>query len=199
MPPRVEVWAEPPPRDFGQWEEIFECVLEVDGGELSYGSPTMEYRRCEVPDGRYGSHLRWGLRQPGLARIDDPRRRLAGAALADQEKTCRTGGFGPGVRRSREPPAGPSKPARRLSSRRDDLPRIQHGNQHGELSQFSDRGPGTQDPGRRGRCRRTRAAGHRVPRVPPSREGLRGAAAATPAVPRARSTRSRPILAGPRC
>ncbi|MCW3842334.1 hypothetical protein ONA70_19735 [Micromonospora yasonensis] len=32
MPLRVEVWTEPPPRDFGQWEEIFECALEVDGG-----------------------------------------------------------------------------------------------------------------------------------------------------------------------
>ncbi|MBQ0893999.1 hypothetical protein KBX37_12980 [Micromonospora sp. U56] len=54
---RVEVWAEPPPRDFGQWEEIFECALEVDGGELSYGSPTMGSRGCEVPDGRYGVRI----------------------------------------------------------------------------------------------------------------------------------------------
>lgn len=57
MPLRVEVWAEPPPRDFGQWEEIFECALEIDGGELWYGSPTVEYRRCEVPDGRYGVRI----------------------------------------------------------------------------------------------------------------------------------------------
>ncbi|MEH1056874.1 hypothetical protein V6U89_16915 [Micromonospora sp. CPCC 206171] len=54
MPLRVEVWAEPPPRDFGAWQEIFECGPEVDGGVLWYGSPTMENRPYEVPDGRYG-------------------------------------------------------------------------------------------------------------------------------------------------
>lgn len=54
---RVEVWAEQPPRDFGQWEEIFECALEVDGGELRYDSPTLEGRRYEVPNGRYGVRI----------------------------------------------------------------------------------------------------------------------------------------------
>ncbi|MGK5520712.1 hypothetical protein ACSNN9_15325 [Micromonospora sp. URMC 107] len=57
MPLRVEVWVAPPPRDFGNWEEIFECALAVDGGELWYGSPTLESRRCEVPDGRYGVRI----------------------------------------------------------------------------------------------------------------------------------------------
>ncbi|MGN9813220.1 hypothetical protein ACTMSW_28175 [Micromonospora sp. BQ11] len=57
MPLRIEVWAERPPRDFGQWEEIFECALAVDGRELRYSSPTLESMCCAVPDGRYAVRI----------------------------------------------------------------------------------------------------------------------------------------------
>jgi len=54
MPLRIEVWHRRPPDDGDSWEEIAECTLTVEGGELRYDSPAVVGKAaCEVPDGRY--------------------------------------------------------------------------------------------------------------------------------------------------
>lgn len=53
MPLRVEVWNQQPPEDTDSWDEVAECTITVEIGELRYESPTLDATACPVPDGRY--------------------------------------------------------------------------------------------------------------------------------------------------
>jgi hypothetical protein len=54
MPLRIEIWHQQPPDDRDSWEEITECELTVEDGELRYESPTVASTTVrQVPNGRY--------------------------------------------------------------------------------------------------------------------------------------------------
>jgi hypothetical protein len=54
MPLRIEVWHQRPPDDGDSWEEIAECRLAVEAGELRYESPAAAGTAvCQVPNGQY--------------------------------------------------------------------------------------------------------------------------------------------------
>jgi hypothetical protein len=57
MPLAVELCRDEPVADSDDWEEVFESVLTVRGGELRYDSPTMEGATCRIPDGRYAVRI----------------------------------------------------------------------------------------------------------------------------------------------
>lgn len=57
MPLRIEVWHQRPPDDGDSWEEIAECRLAVDVGELRYESPDAGTAMCVVPNGQYAVRI----------------------------------------------------------------------------------------------------------------------------------------------